>query len=230
MNNNNNQNIINTEQQTNVTNNPVNNPINNEMQNVSANINNSNTNQKKNIFSKNTIIVILIVLVVLVGLLIVPKSKSKKLKLDNSNIKIGTNDNQNLEFKNNNLLTTNDIEINAESIIPTEYNYQVQFSLNNKSNNQYNFLINKLKVNDIDMFFGTKTGSNFRPANIYVEPNQKSYNYVMLIWYDELEKKNIKKDEIKKLSFQLLIYKGPGADNSNRGQQLINDYKNVELK
>ena len=170
---------------------------------------------------------ILVSIVLIIGLLCYKKI------FPNSNINISnssTNNNQNVEMKNNVLLNTDDIEIKVESIFYTTYNVELHFNLNNKSNKYYNFDVYKLKVNDYEnMNFGTKTGSNFSAVNRYVEPHNNSSNYVMYIWYNNLKKYNIEKNEIKKLSFKLLLYKSERGDTFLE-QEKNDNYLDIEFK
>lgn len=130
-------------------------------------------------------------------------------------------------MKNNVLLNTDDIEIKVESITYTIYNIELHFNLNNKSNKYYNFIVYKLKVNDYEnVNFGTKTGSNFSAVNRYVEPHNNSSDYVIYIWYNDLKNNNIDKNEIKKLSFKLLLYTSERGGTSFK-QEKNDDYLEI---
>ncbi len=137
--------------------------------------------------------------------------------------------NKNIEMKNNSLINTDDIEIKLESITYKEYTIELQFNLKNKSDKYYNFNVYKLKVNDKDMPFGTMSNSNFEDISKYVGPYNNSNNYVMYFEYDNLIKYNIEKNQIKKLSFKLLLYKSENGDTSFEKEE-SNDYIDIELK
>lgn len=164
-----------------------------------------------------------------IGILVLIVLFGYKKIFPNSNIN-NNNNNQNVKMTNNILLNTDDIEIKVESINYTTYNVELHFNLNNKSNKYYNFHVYKLKVNDYEgMIFGTKTRSNFSAVNNYVAPHSNSSDYVMYIWYNDLKKYNIEKNEIKKLSFKLLLYESEREDASFEPEENDN-YINIELK
>ena len=108
---------------------------------------------------------------------------------------------------NNELLySNNDIEIKIISAIPKENYVEVQFSLSNKSNDIYNFSINRLKVNNCLTYFGIPSiETNFSGVNLGVNPGESSNNYIIYIWYSDLENRGI--TDISTLSFKLIIYK-----------------------
>lgn len=112
-----------------------------------------------------------------------------------------------IELGDNILLVTDDVEIKLEDINYTTNNIEVKFNLMNKSNKYYNFDIVDLKINDYyNVYFGIDSNSNFGIVNNWVKPNNNSNNYIVYIWYDDLEKYNIEKNEIQKLSFKLSQY------------------------
>lgn len=156
--------------------------------------------------SKNTNTFILMVIAPIIGLSIFnriiiycipPSVKSRYSKIP-----------QIVELKNNVLLETSDIEAKINEVTTTSDRLNINFKLNNKSNKYYNFDISKIRVNDYDTDFRKEIiDSNFAfVGNYWVEPNDSSDNYNVYIKYDELKKHNINYSNIKKLSFDLLLY------------------------
>lgn len=141
-----------------------------------------------------------------------------------------TNPYQQLNLTNNKLYEDENIEIKIENITMKYNNMQVNFRLINKSNIYYNFHIHKLKVNDNkEIYFGTQSSSNFSAVNNWVKPNETSNSYLIYIWDDSLSKYNLKKEEIKKLSFQLLIYKSKDGSETSMEQSISDEYYSIEL-
>ncbi len=142
-------------------------------------------------------------------------------KIMNSNNSKKTTDNKVLENNNSNtfanykdeniisdtlLYSNNDVDIKIKSAIFKDKYLEVQFSLTNKSNDTYNFVINRLKVNNCLTTFGKPfNDTNFSGINLGVNPNETSDNYIIYIWYSDLELRDI--TDISTLSFKLLLYK-----------------------
>ena len=104
------------------------------------------------------------------------------------------------------LYSNNDVDIKIKNAIYKENYLEVQFSLTNKSTEIYNFSINRLKVNNCLITFGTPfNDSNFSGVNLGVEPNKTSDNYIIYIWYNDLELRDI--TDISTMSFKLILYK-----------------------
>ncbi len=138
---------------------------------------------------------------------------------------------QQVNLTNNKLYEDEDIEIKIENITMEDNNMQVKFKLINKSNIYYNFNIYKLKVNDNEeIYFGKKSGSNFSAVNNWVKPNETSNSYLIYIWNDELSKYNLKEEDIKKMSFKLLIYKSKNGSEISMEQIISDKYYSIELK
>lgn len=155
--------------------------------------------------SKNTNTFILMVIASIFGLILfknilpytIPSLKSKQPKIF-----------QVVKLKNNTLLQTSDVEIKIDYSYTTVSELNISFELNNKSSKYYNFDISKIRVNGYDTDFKKEmANSNFASVgNYWVNPNDSSDNYNVYIKYDELKKHNISFNDIKKLSFDLLIY------------------------
>ena len=155
--------------------------------------------------SKNTNTFILMVIASIFGLFLfnqilpyaIPSMKSKQSKVY-----------QAVKLKNNTLLETSDVEIKIDNSFTTVSELNISFELNNKSNKYYNFDISKIMINGYDTDFKKEIiNSNFATVGDYwVKPNDSSDNYNVYIKYDELKKHNISFSDIKKLSFDLLIY------------------------
>lgn len=155
--------------------------------------------------SKNTNTFILIVIASMFGLFvfnrIIPYSISSFKSRHSKTSQI-------VELKNNTLLETSDVEIKIDNSFTTVSELNISFELNNKSNKYYNFDISKIMINGYDTDFKKEIiNSNFATVGDYwVKPNDSSDNYNVYIKYDELKKHNISFSDIKKLSFDLLIY------------------------
>lgn len=120
---------------------------------------------------------------------------------------VDNNMKQGVSIINNELLySNNDIEIKVLSAIPKDKYVEVQFSLSNKLEDIYNFSIGKLKVNNCLTYFGIPSiETNFSGVNLGVKPGETSKNYIIYIWYSDLENRGI--TDISTLSFKLVIYK-----------------------
>lgn len=155
--------------------------------------------------SKNTNTFILIVIASMFGLFvfnrIIPYSISSFKSRHSKTSQI-------VELKNNTLLETSDVEIKIDNSFTTVSELNISFELNNKSNKYYNFDISKIMINGYDTDFKKEIiNSNFATVGDYwVKPNDSSDNYNVYIKYDELKKHNISFSDIKKLSFDFLIY------------------------
>ena len=103
-----------------------------------------------------------------------------------------------------NLYTNNDVEVKVLSAIPKENYVEIKFSLHNKSNAEYNFSINKMKINNCITTFG-EPSSNFSGVNLGVKPNETSDNYIIYVWYKDLDLRSIK--DISTVSFKLQLFK-----------------------
>lgn len=155
--------------------------------------------------SKKTNTFILMVIASIFGLFLfnqilpyaIPSMKSKQSKVY-----------QAVKLKNNTLLETSDVEIKIDNSFTTVSELNISFELNNKSSKYYNFDISKIMINGYDTDFKKEIiNSNFATVGDYwVKPNDSSDNYNVYIKYDELKKHNISFSDIKKLSFDLLIY------------------------
>lgn len=155
--------------------------------------------------SKKTNTFILMVIASIFGLILfsqilpyaIPSMKSKQSKVY-----------QAVKLKNNTLLETSDVEIKIDNSFTTVSELNISFELNNKSSKYYNFDISKIMINGYDTDFKKEIiNSNFATVGDYwVKPNDSSDNYNVYIKYDELKKHNISFSDIKKLSFDLLIY------------------------
>ncbi len=155
--------------------------------------------------SKKTNTFILMVIASIFGLFLfnqilpyaIPSMKSKQSKVY-----------QAVKLKNNTLLETSDVEIKIDNSFTTVSELNISFELNNKSNKYYNFDISKIRINGYDTDFKKEIiNSNFATVGDYwVKPNDSSDNYNVYIKYDKLKKHNISFSDIKKLSFDLLIY------------------------
>lgn len=155
--------------------------------------------------SKKTNTFILMVIASIFGLILfnqilpyaIPSMKSKQSKVY-----------QAVKLKNNTLLETSDVEIKIDNNFTTVSELNISFELNNKSSKYYNFDISKIMINGYDTDFKKEIiNSNFATVGDYwVKPNDSSDNYNVYIKYDELKKHNISFSDIKKLSFDLLIY------------------------
>lgn len=155
--------------------------------------------------SKKTNTFILMVIASIFGLFLfnqilpyaIPSMKSKQSKVY-----------QAVKLKNNTLLETSDVEIKIDNSFTTVSELNINFKLNNKSNKYYNFDISKIRINGYDTDFKKEIiNSNFATVGDYwVKPNDSSDNYNVYIKYDELKKHNISFSDIKKLSFDFLIY------------------------
>ena len=155
--------------------------------------------------SKKTNTFILMVIASIFGLFLfnqilpyaLPSMKSKQSKVY-----------QAVKLKNNTLLETSDVEIKIDNSFTTVSELNISFELNNKSNKYYNFDISKIRINGYDTDFKKEIiNSNFATVGDYwVKPNDSSDNYNVYIKYDKLKKHNISFSDIKKLSFDLLIY------------------------
>ncbi len=179
--------------------------------------------------SKKTNTFILMVIASIFGLILfnqilpyaIPSMKSKQSKVY-----------QAVKLKNNTLLETSDVEIKIDNSFTTVSELNISFELNNKSSKYYNFDISKIMINGYDTDFKKEIiNSNFATVGDYwVKPNDSSDNYNVYIKYDELKKHNISFSDIKKLSFDLLIYYDDGNGKLSDSIQIPYNNFSVEVK
>jgi hypothetical protein len=131
-------------------------------------------------------------------------------------------------LKNDILYEDNDIIINIDKMYHYDNQIEIVFRLTNHSNIYYNFHINQVKANDLDILFSYKNPTKFSKVENWVDPDDYSDYYIMYISDYNLDNTINGIRELRKLSFQLKIY-----SNSFDGtgvKENITDYYDIVLR
>ena len=115
--------------------------------------------------------------------------------------------NSSAEIISNPAYMSDDVELAVKNVYFYENYVYVKFYLNNKSSDKYyNFRINKVKVNGIQVAFENDVSSHFSKVSSWVKPLNNSNAYGIRIRNNELEKNGINKNSITNISYNFDIY------------------------
>ena len=135
------------------------------------------------------------------------------------------------EIISNPSFSSNDIELAIKNVYYHDDYVYIKFYLNNKTSDKYyNFEINKMKINYIQVAFENDVFSNFSKVSSWVGPLNSSNSYGILIRNNELEKRGIKKDKISSISFNFAIYSSKTNSENYDDFVSFDNYYDVILK